>query len=81
MIAATTEITAIGSPQPTKNELASATIAAISAQGASRVSSTAAVTVPVSVEGCQSVSRLTSSSIGPVTITGSTPTGPVGSRV
>ena len=73
MIAAITETTATGMPQPTKNDAPRATIAANSAQGARRVSSIG--TDPV--DGSHSVSSGASMS-GPVATTGSMPTGPVG---
>ena len=75
MIAAITATTAIGMPHPTKNDAPSATIAAVSAHGARRVSSAGAVPI----DGCQSSSCRGSSAIGPVATTGSTLTGPVGS--
>src|SRR5690349_18935780 len=77
MIAATTATTASGIAHPTKNEAQSATIAAMSAQGASLASSI----VAVAPDGSQAGSSAASSATGPLTTTGSTPTGPVGSFV
>ncbi len=75
-MAAITATIATGMPHPTKNDAPRATIAASSAHGARRVSSTTAG----STAGSQPSSSPWSRS-GPVTTTGSMPTGPVGSFV